>query len=411
MSSFILLVGLGREESKRPVLESLLSAGVEVRILANARPRGASWKQPPLSSDKIILADFRTAEDVIEAVRAHISTTGTYLLGILTYLEETVILAQTLMTHFGLPCITRGNIRALRHKGMMRGAVKSLSIPQPQYHVCRTKEEYLNALQEIGLPAIVKPAELLGSIGVRKIDHHASERDLEEAFENAKGADRPDERFRDAFPLSTDVLVESYVQADREVSVEGLVCAGQFTVLSITEKYLGGTTGFHEFAHLTPSPYVNATLHESITKAVGNVCRALQLNFTAVHAELRIEKEVPYFVEIGARLGGDLIPLLVNKAFSYSFPSAALTLSTGKTPRPPDRATGLAGILFFEDESLMRRGVRGTNGIEEISLYSGNGSRKGHVLWYGADLTQWENLVVKMRSATHTVDLRSQRSD
>ena len=73
--------------------------------------------------------------------------------------------------------------RAATHKYEMRLRCRAAGIPSPEFRLCRTFDDALHAVNEIGLPVILKPVDNQASRGVTKVTSLDS---LEAAFGSAK---------------------------------------------------------------------------------------------------------------------------------------------------------------------------------------------------------------------------------
>ncbi|HET7184770.1 MAG TPA: ATP-grasp domain-containing protein [Terriglobales bacterium] len=100
------------------------------------------------------------------------------------------------------------------------------------------------------------------------------------------------------------IQVESFIPG-REVAVEGLVTAGRLRVLAIFDKPdpLDGPF-FEETIYVTPSRFSD-TAQQSIIDCTEQAVSALGLTDGPIHAELRVNSEGPWMLEIAARpIGG-----------------------------------------------------------------------------------------------------------
>jgi len=100
------------------------------------------------------------------------------------------------------------------------------------------------------------------------------------------------------------IQVESFIPG-REVAVEGLVTAGRLRVLAIFDKPdpLDGPF-FEETIYVTPSRFSEAA-QQSIIDCTEQAVSALGLTDGPIHAELRVNGEGPWMLEIAARpIGG-----------------------------------------------------------------------------------------------------------
>ena len=112
--------------------------------------------------------------------------------------------------------------------------------------------------------------------------------------------------FRRAVAESRDhsAVVEAYVDG-REFSVELLVWDRTPRVIAITDKCTTGAPYFVETGHSQPA-LVSEAERKLIEGAAIRGTVALGIDWAAAHAEVRLTRDGPYLMEIGARLGGGL---------------------------------------------------------------------------------------------------------
>jgi biotin carboxylase len=171
----------------------------------------------------------------------------------------------------------------------------------------------------VGFPCVLKPLALSASRGVIRAD---DPRQFVSAFERIRALlQSPDVRaMRQA--TSGFIQVESYVEGI-EVAMEALVDRGRLRVLAIFDKpdpLIGPY--FEETIYVTPSRLARQTqarLRQTLEAAVG----ALGLYHGPVHAELRVNAEGIWVMEVAARsIGG-----LCSRALRFLSPSLGEDIS------------------------------------------------------------------------------------
>jgi biotin carboxylase len=101
------------------------------------------------------------------------------------------------------------------------------------------------------------------------------------------------------------ILVESFIPGF-EVALEGLLTAGHLQVLALFDKPdpLDGPF-FEETLYITPSRLQPET-QDAIIRCTEQAARALGLVHGPLHAELRLNQEGPWLLEVAARAIGGL---------------------------------------------------------------------------------------------------------
>ena len=182
---------------------------------------------------------------------------------------------------------------ATRNKAVMRQRLEGM-VRQPPFVILEAGQPEEKA-RSIGIPAVVKPATLAGSVGVIRVDDPAQ---LLPTIERVRriATDRgvrPD----------TPILVERYVPG-LEVAVEGMVTDGHWDTLATFDKPdpLEGPY-FAETLYVTPSRLPSEVQFE-IETTVARAAGALGILRGPVHAELRVSDRVT-MLEIASRpIGG-----------------------------------------------------------------------------------------------------------
>lgn len=387
----VILVGLGRAESKREIIDDLLTLDHDFIVLvSDSAPTDFGAFGDAISKLRLVPVDFRDPSEISKCVKSISDEAAVD--GVSTFLEECVPIANRLALELDLVPICNGDVRALRHKGLMREGLRSGGVEQPLSFTCKTISDAKQAVEKTGLPAVIKPAELLGSLGVKKLLTGADE-EVENAFIHAQSADRDDERFRETFGLGNDVVIEEYIAADYEVSVEAIVTQGSLSIAAVTRKDLGPEPLFQEMGHTTPYP-TTAFVHEALRQQLEMSIRALELINTAVHAEFRIRTgQLPVLVEIGARIGGDLIPVVLRMASGFSLPRAMVLAALRNDVRVTSSRDRIGAILFFDSmrdlEAAKSAKLPSGARIEGFEAYEAGGAgRSGHLIVTAETLSQ-----------------------
>jgi biotin carboxylase len=246
--------------------------------------------------------------------------------------ERRVDAVMTEQTDFAVPLVAQVAVElglkglpvdvalAATHKGRMRERAAAGGIRQPDFRICRTAEEAVHAVAELGLPVFCKPADGQSSRGISRINE-ASRSTIQDAFGRAQAASQVGE-----------AIFEQYIQGT-EATVEGFVADGRPTTLAISDK-----------EHYPDLPGVARTLTwpghfppeatQRIARASEATVRALGIPFGITHGEFLIDANgEPWLVEMAARGGGTRIPSHIVPAVCGFEPTPALiSILFGETP-------------------------------------------------------------------------------
>lgn len=206
------------------------------------------------------------------------------------------------------------------NKSKMRDALKKYSVPIPMYFSVDDYEQYLEAIKKIknkNYKCIVKPADNSGSRGIRLIENY-EEKELEKVYKYCKENSN-----------SGSLVVEEFMQGP-EVSVETISYKGICHVIQVTDKITTGSPYFVEMGHNQPSSLDLKTI-EKIKKVAIDANKAIGIKDGPSHTEIKVTKDGPKIVELGARLGGDNITThLVPYSTGVNMVEACINIALGK---------------------------------------------------------------------------------
>lgn len=164
----------------------------------------------------------------------------------------------------------------------------------PAWRAGRTADDLRTAVAELGSedrPLVFKPAHCSGGRGMALIDGDA---DLDEVFALTAAN----------YSGTTDFLLEEYVDGS-EHSVSGVVSDGTVRILGVTDKRVDGPLS-PSWATSVPSALADTGV-EDLSQAAAQAVLAVGLRTGGFHVDLRLTSEGPVVLEVGGRLGGDLI--------------------------------------------------------------------------------------------------------
>ncbi|GAA1964241.1 ATP-grasp domain-containing protein [Catenulispora subtropica] len=243
--------------------------------------------------------------------------------GVVAGCEYRVPSAARISAALGLPGLDPATVDLVRDKPSMRAAVAAAGLAGPRFAELDDPADLPAACAHVGFPAVVKPADGCGSMGVRRVDDVRGAR-------AAVAAILRDTRLDLGVGLGRAVIVEQYLSGP-EFSADGFVADGTPSVVAVTRKLLGPEPAFVETGHLTPAdllPWEAAAL----TSYAEAVVRAVGVTRGPFHCELRLSPHGPVLMEVAARLPGDRITDLLQLTTGVDLPTVALAAATGRDP-------------------------------------------------------------------------------
>ena len=291
--------------------------------------------------------------------------------GILGSDDSTVELAAHAAHELGLPHNPPEAARASRRKDLARAHLALAGCPVPLHCLVNLEQPLDSQSQGLPWPCVVKPLNLSASRGVIRADNEAQ---FIAACERVRPiiAEADDEFER------SHVLVEQYIDG-LEVAFEGYLQNGELKTLALFDKP-DPLTGpyFEETIYVTPSQ-LDEALQAKITRRVQQACTAYGLSTGPVHAELRLDTNDAWILEVASRtIGGDCGRTLDNGT-GFNIEELAISLATGN-PCNTHSATESRGVMMIpiKQAGLLRRvegleAARRTPGVDSVDIIISDG--------------------------------------
>jgi biotin carboxylase len=328
----LLLVGSSARRSREFILQSV-TAGYRLWLL---QPAEVSWEAPYVVGNTVV--DNMDAAKLVAAAQQVAAEHA--VAGVFCYDEGLVWPSASVSQALGLPGNAPEAIAACRDKNATRVALERACVPQPISIGVHSLDEALAAADKIGLPVVLKPRGLAGSMGVMLARTVA---EVSAAYRAATAVSYPGVP---VFEMS--VLVEEYVDGP-EISIETALFAGECVPLAVARKQVGFAPFFEELGHvvdggdpLLADPVLRAALRDSHA--------ALGFHTGVTHTEFRLGPSGPRLLEVNARVGGDMIPYLGHLATGVDIARVAADIAAGRTPDTEVRRRGAAAVVFLYPE-------------------------------------------------------------
>ncbi len=154
-------------------------------------------------------------------------------------------------------------------------------------------------LGESFLPVVAKPLSGSGSMSVKLCKTFLS---LKQHLSNMKKNNSRDK-----------ILIQEFIEG-KEYSIETITNAlGKHITIAVTQKHLSEPPYFLEMGHDIPAK-VSSQLKKKLVDVAGQTLNALGYSFGPAHIEVRVQRGIPYVIEVNPRLAGGMIP----KAIEYA---------------------------------------------------------------------------------------------
>ncbi len=271
--------------------------------------------------------------------------------------DSTVELAAHAAAKLGLPHNPPAAARLTRRKDLARAHLARHGCAVPHHKLIKLGHNPDSQISDVSWPCVIKPLNLSASRGVIRADNPA---EFHAAFARIRSiiADSGGE-FEQQH-----VLVEEYIEGI-EVAYEGFLENGVLTTLVIFDKP-DPLTGpfFEETIYVTPSQLPTA-IQEKINQRVAQACRAYGLTTGPVHAELRINDNDAWILEVACRtIGGDCARSLDQGDFNLEELTLALAMGQTIDTQPPEDARGVM-MIPIKQAGILRR-VEGLGEAQKV---------------------------------------------
>lgn len=326
--------------------------GLSVRFLTSQRAFYRSSGVDQLASvDRIVEVDTGDVDEMVQAVDPAVTA------GVITFLDYPLLAAATLASRLGLPHQPIDGLRACRFKDLTRAR---LGEPRPRYTVLTENDRPKDS--PVGYPAVVKPVDDSGSVGVEICRDRG---ELQRALAGLRARHFNARNYR----LARRWLVEEYVEGP-EFSAELLHADGAWRLLGITRKLLAPPPFFVEVGHVFPAGLPEAQVR-LVERVVNSWLTRLGLVAGAAHVEFRLTDTGPVLMEVNPRLGGDLIPELIRIVLGFDVVEYLLRWATGlELPALANVVPDGAAAIAFLTSPVERGILSGIGGAEALNRLS-----------------------------------------
>lgn len=320
-----------------PAIKKAKEMGMQV-IAVDMNPNAVGFLEEGIVCEVISTIDI---PEVLKAAKKH------KIDGIMTLASDMPIRTIAKVSkELGIRGVSEETALKTTDKVLMRQALASENVPIPLFFQASNYEEFCEAIERIrksGFKCIVKPADNSGSRGVNLLSSFESEKLLETYL------------YSKSYSRNKKVIVEEYMEGC-EVSVETFSTNGQCSVIQITDKITTGAPYFVEMGHSQPSMLAETT-KEQISEVAILANKAVGIVNGPSHTEIKVTKNGPKIVEIGARLGGDNITTkLVPLSTGIDMVEACIKDALGESVCLDAAFEKGASIRFFSPRAGILRG-------------------------------------------------------
>ncbi len=253
---------------------------------------------------------------------------------------------------------------AARDKLLMRTLMSQGGAPCPVFRPFHLNDDPAVIAEQVSYPCVLKPTRLSGSRGVIRAD---TPTEFVAAFHRLKRI-----LLQEGYPEQDTVfLVEDFIPGF-EVALEGLLTHSELKVLALFDKPdpLDGPF-FEETIYVTPSR-LPAETQAAIARCVSVAAASLGLQEGPVHAELRVNEQGPWMLEIAGRSIGGLCSTVLEFGAGVCLEELILRHAVGEETTGVERSDNAAGVMMIPIPSAgILKAVHGVEEAQRVPLITG----------------------------------------
>ncbi len=282
--------------------------------------------------------------------------------------QETTLLAAEASAALGLRHNAPASVEAAGNKYRFRSRLANSGLPAPWFTLLSLADDPAGQAGRMPYPVVLKPLALSASRGVIRAD------DPEQflaAFARVRAILA---KTNSQGQAASHILVEDYIPG-LEVALEGLLDNGHLRVLALFDKPdpLEGPY-FEESLYVTPSR-LPAPLQADIATTVGQGVATLGLREGPIHAELRINDEGIWLIEVAARSIGGLCSRALDFGAGGRLEDLIIRHALGLPPGIDGAAQAASGVMMIPIPAAgaLRlvcglEAARAVSGIQDVTI-------------------------------------------
>jgi biotin carboxylase len=318
--------------------------------------------------DQAVALRFEDPEAAVEVLAAEAHVDGIVAVG-----DRPAYIAALAADRLGIPYNSPDSVLRCRNKFLARERFRAAGLLVPGFYRVALAGGPENAAGNAQYPCVLKPLGLSASRGVIRANNRA---EFVAAFGRIEALLQDPDIQRLHEEQDRFLQVESFIEG-REFALEGILTRGRLRVLAIFDKPdpLDGPY-FEETIYVTPSREREETQQE-IARATESAVQALGLTHGPVHAEMRVNRNGVWMLEVAARpIGGlcarvlpGLEDLILRHAAGQEVASVAMSLDAAGVMMIPIPREG----IYVATEGLEQ--ARSEPGIEDIVITAKEGQK------------------------------------
>lgn len=262
-------------------------------------------------ADLVLSANPNNPVEALDAVSSYEQKTGLVPSAVIPLTEQSLSSGFAIAERYSLPYLSSRTMECARNKNRMKERFIEAGLPVPRFATFASPEELRQQIAMLGLPVVVKPQSLGGSEGVVLV---RSESNIDAAYSHVLGAV---ESYKSSYGLcESKLMVEQFIVAEEELSVEVLNTPAGRYVLAVTDMWIGAEPHFVNTGHALPSVHsANAKIRAVALAA----CEALGIDKGVSCVEMKLLADGGIMLlEVAARPGGDNVMDMLERVLGVN---------------------------------------------------------------------------------------------
>jgi biotin carboxylase len=230
--------------------------------------------------------------------------------GILAYGSDPAALTAAYVSEkLNIPGNSFKSVQTLSDKGLFRKFLTDNEFPAPKYIVFNSIDEARKTSWMNKKDVYVKPVDSSGSKGITKLSPNDN---LEFSFDYALKYSRKGE-----------VIIEEEIpRKGPHIHGEAFIYNGEIRFILLGDQYFSPVTAYAPMSTTVPS-ICHSDIMQKIESQLSKIINLSRFNTGGLNIEIiRDKKDNIYFIEIGARSGGNFMPELAQQASKFNLAPA-----------------------------------------------------------------------------------------
>lgn len=340
---------------KRFILERIKRLGLKIVMLH----REKNWADPFV--DYWIFADTYNHQECVDNIKKFLKKNPAIKIeGATTFWEDDIPLLARICEEFGYIGNSREVAINTRSKFDMQEVLRIKDRPFIPQRLLKQEKDIEEAIRSIGFPAVIKPRYGADS---QYVVYVTNEKEARAAYQYVCENCTPS--FDPIYTYNhSEFVYQKFIQG-KEWSIECCIQNEEIHVIGINEKLGMNLPFFIEEGDYCP-PRIDSEQEHTLVQETKAALKALGLQNSLAHLEIKLTKQGPKIIEVGSRMGGVYIYQNVKQVYGFDLVRAACEIALGisMTEKPKLPQKHVVAKFFMPKTSGMITLMKGFDILE-----------------------------------------------